>query len=239
MKALAKRLLSYTPYRIVRDRGVNRFDATERCLISLKERGFAPKLVVDGGAHLGWFSLTARQIFPDAAFHLIEPQPACAGSLRALCSRQGFTFHPCALATERGTVQLSRTEEPSTGAHVRLDGSANTVPVPAETLDGLFDWVTPEKRPLLKLDLQGFELFALRGAVNFLKSVEVILTEVSFFSQDYEPSPAELISFLAGSGFALYDVAALHARFRDNRLRQGDLIFVRHGTPLLADPSWA
>jgi hypothetical protein len=79
----------------------------------------------------------------------------------------------------------------------------------------------------------------LRGAAQFLRSVEVILTEVSFFSQAYEPSPAELISFLASTGFTLYDVAALGARFRDNRLRQGDLIFVRQGTPLLADASWA
>jgi hypothetical protein len=32
-------------------------------------------IVIDGGAHLGPFSLAAERIFPDAAFHLIEPHP--------------------------------------------------------------------------------------------------------------------------------------------------------------------
>ena len=97
---------------------------------------------------------------------------------------------------------------------------------------------SPGRNDLLKLDLQGYELHALRGGAAFLRSAEAILTEVSFFAQAYEPPIAELVSFLNDNGFQLYDVAALGGRPRDNRLKQGDLIFVRFGSQLLEDGRW-
>jgi hypothetical protein len=63
----------------------------------------------------------------------------------------------------------------------------------------------------------------------------VALTEVAFFAQAYEPLTAELVRFLDESDFGLFDVAALSARARDNRLKQGDLLFVRKGTSLAID----
>ncbi|PYR72998.1 MAG: hypothetical protein DMF87_26865 [Acidobacteria bacterium] len=47
-----------------------------------------------------------------------------------------------------------------------------------------------------------------------------------------------LVNWMHDAGFDLYDFAALVARRRDNRLRGGDVIFVRRGSPLLADVSW-
>ncbi len=83
-----------------------------------------------------------------------------------------------------------------------------------------------------------YELHALRGGVTFLQAAEVILTEVSFFAQAYEPPIAALVSFLSDNGFQLYDIASLSGRSRDNRLRQGDFIFVRIGSQLLKDGHW-
>jgi hypothetical protein len=68
-------LMAQTPYRIVRDRSANRFQAIETCLRQMKRRGFAPRMIIDAGAHIGSFSIAAQAIFPDAIFHLIEPQP--------------------------------------------------------------------------------------------------------------------------------------------------------------------
>ena len=95
-----------------------------------------------------------------------------------------------------------------------------------------------EDRCLLKLDLQGWELEALKGTKGILDRIEVILTEVSFFVQAYEPSIEELVYFLNEQGFALYDIAALGARPRDNRAHQGDFVFVRRDSPLMADTAW-
>jgi hypothetical protein len=65
-----------------------------------------------------------------------------------------------------------------------------------------------------------------------------VLTEVSFYAQAYEPTIAELVSFLDQNGFELHDVAALTARQRDNRLHQGDFLFVRKDSALAGDKRW-
>ena len=238
VKRLIKLLMEQTPYRIVRDKGENRFQAIETCLRAMKVRGFAPRVVVDGGAHVGSFSTAAQSIFPAAIFHLIEPQPACNEALRQLCAeKRGFVFHECALAEKQGHIPFTRTLEPSTGAHI-TSNNENAIRVVAATLDELFSTTTEDDRPLLKLDLQGYELHALRGGTTFLRSVEVILTEVSFFAQAYEPPIAVLVSFLNDCGFQLYDIASLSGRSRDNRLKQGDFVFARVGSQLIQDGRW-
>jgi ribosomal protein L11 methylase PrmA len=70
VKQLLRWIMAWTPYRIVRDRGANRFQAIETCLRAMKGRGFAPRVVIDGGAHAGSFSIAAQSIFPQAIFHL-------------------------------------------------------------------------------------------------------------------------------------------------------------------------
>jgi hypothetical protein len=45
--------------------------------------------------------------------------------------------------------------------------------------------------------------------------------------------------FLDAQGFSLHDVASLAGRARDNRLRQGDFLFVRRDSPLASDERWA
>jgi FkbM family methyltransferase len=237
IKRLVKSLMERTPYRIVRHYGANRFHAIEPCLELMKARGFAPRIIVDGGAHVGSFSLAAQAIFPGATFHCVEPQPACREPLRTLCAEKGFVLHASALAETPGRIDLTATAEPSTGVHV-ASGGEDAVSVAAETLDGLFGAVTRDDRALLKLDLQGYELQALKGGRIFLRSAEVILTEVSFYAQAYEPPIAALVSFLDDNGFQLYDIASLAGRARDNRPRQGDFVFVRDGSELLDDARW-
>jgi FkbM family methyltransferase len=205
----------------------------------MKERGFDPKVVIDGGAHLGSFSVMAKQLFPNAFFHLIEPQAACLPHLRALCVHEDFVLHECALSDVSGTLSLRDGDEPSTGAHVTFETSAVSRPVCAVTLDDLFRDKLNLGPTLLKLDLQGFELHALRGATEILRDIDVILTEVSFYPQAYEPSIAELTQFFNAHDFELYDIAAIAGRSRDNRAHQGDFIFAKKRSSLVSDRRWS
>jgi FkbM family methyltransferase len=173
---------------------------------------------------------------------MVEPQPACCAPLERLGVEHGFVFHPVALSAAAGTVRMVCGETPGTGAHIAWDvnRSPASADVEATTLDHLFAaTVTADDRILLKLDLQGHELLALSGASATLPLVEVVLIEVSFFQQTGEPTIPQIICFFDSKGFELFDIAALSGRTRDDRLRQGDLVFVRQGTTLLADRSWA
>ena len=65
-----------------------------------------------------------------------------------------------------------------------------------------------------------------------------MLTEVPFYAQSGIPLAAATIAFMSSVGFVLYDVASLSGRPRDNRLREGDVIFVRQDSQLLEDRRW-
>lgn len=244
LKDVLKRLISFTPYRIHRNWGTNRFQAIEETLIALKKNGFEASLIIDGGANDGSFSERMSRIFKKARFELFEPQPACVQNLEELAKDPRFHFHQTALGSRPG--ELFMVIDPcgniTGGAHVALnatEASANIARVSVCTLDQVLgSEVSQIDRAFLKLDLQGWELEALKGADHILDRIEVILSEVSFFAQAYEPSIEALIQFLDERGFALYDIAALAARRRDNRAHQGDFLFVRRDSSLMADTAW-
>jgi FkbM family methyltransferase len=245
VKGWLKSLLRHTPYRIIRARDPNRFQAIEETLTSLRSRGFSPNIVLDGGANVGDFARLVRRIFGQTAeVHLIEPQPACLPFLESLAKEAGYILHSVALGAQDGQM-LELAIDPvavTTGAHIAIAGADNgkTVTVPTATLDSLFaQRLQAEDCVLLKLDLQGWEQQALEGASTItLPLIEAVLIEVSFFPQAYEPPIASLMRFFDQSGFDIHDVASLSARCRDNRARQADFVFVNRRSSLAADTAW-
>jgi len=225
----------------------NRFDGMRDALVLLRRNGYAPRVVIDGGANAGAWSRLARAVFADPHTHMIEPQPACRPVLEDLVARTArLTFYPVAL-TEPGVPRVRMIGGGAggggTGARIASahEWEADQIECPATTLDALFmDRVRREDRALLKLDLEGHEAVALRGAVRLLQVVEVVVSEVQFFqiSDNGRPVFADMAGLLLDHGFELYDFACLSQRPRDFRLRMGDIVFVRRDSRLLADRSW-
>ena len=245
IKDAVKKLAEAFGYRIQRIPG-NRFQAMRDTLKMLSARGYAPSMVIDGGANMGQWTSLAGPIFPDAVFHLIEPQPACEAALAAVTrDRPRMIVHRLAITAPgvSSVVILGGAHEVgSSGAYVALpeESGADAMQCPAATLDALFAHVAPEHGVMLKLDLEGHELEALRGAVELLKKVEVVLSEVRFYDINHGGRPVfrQLLMFLSDHGFELYDIAALTARPKDKRLALGDVVFVRRDSALRADSSF-
>jgi FkbM family methyltransferase len=242
MKWILKSALARTPYRLVRRTRLNRFQAVDEALKSLAGRGFNPSAVIDCGANVGAFSRTVLTIFPKAVVHAVEPQPGCLPALEALGAEAGgrLVIHPialCAPEDDGATVRLATDAAAiSTGAHVAEEG----LPVHCRTIDAALETSAAAiEGALLKLDIQGYELHALRGATATLTKTDVVLTEVSFYAQAYEPALSTLFRLLADHGLELYDIASVYARPRDDRPRQADLIFVRTSSDIARDKAWS
>jgi hypothetical protein len=100
------------------------------------------------------------------------------------------------------------------------------IPVPVVRLD---DWAEAHGLPepdLLKLDLQGYELQALRGAPRCLQHARAALLELSF--QEFyagQPTPGRVITHLEQAGFRL---AAISPDIPAGKLlEQIDVLFLR------------
>ena len=246
---MAKKLLRRCGIRISRSAQPNRFQAMDETLLLLQKLGFAPGCIIDGGAnHTQWAEIASR-VFPSARSHLIEPQPACQRALQKFAAAHpGTQIHPVAL-TEGGKTSVTMFDVDGSGSSGAFVGSAEVfapglkpVTLPATTLDELFaDKIFAGERVLLKLDLEGHELPALRGAERLLKRIEVFVTEAHIFAPAaWQRSLfGEIAAEMQRNGFELFDIASLSGRGRDARLRIGDFVFVNKSSSLLKDREWS
>ena len=165
----------------------NRFDAAGDSLTLLRQAGYQPATIIDCGANEGQFAHLVTGIFPDAVIHLIEPQDACWPALDAFARRRSRTHVHRVAVTEPGVgrVRMHREgSEASTGAFVvrAEEDYPTSLEAASTTLDRLFaDTLSRGERALLKLDIEGHEVAALRGAGRLLTAVEVVYSEVRFY----------------------------------------------------------
>ena len=173
------------------------------------------ELFIDAGANTGLYSCLARS--RGARVIAVEPLPANLRWLLRNLAANGYRdvqVLPLALGERPGVLQLYGA---STGASL-VRGWAGASPlfersVPVSTLDLL---ITPQcrgKRTLVKLDIEGGELPALRGAEGLLSSspapvwlVEVNLTE--HHPDGLNPTFAEVFELFWRHGYAARTVEA-------------------------------
>ena len=110
---------------------------------------------------------------------------------------------------------------------------------PMRTLDSLLkdyrDQTGVNVKPtLLKLDVQGFELEAFKGAIETLKTVEVLVIETSLLQYN-EGSPllGEVLITLDCLGFQVLEVLGLQRTGPQQVLIQVDFAFVKKGSSLI------
>lgn len=198
--------------------------------------------VVDGGAHKG--SVTARLLerFAIDAVHAFEPIPELAAHIRRRFARRPeVTVHGAALAEHAGRARfhvtgnrfsssLLRPSSWSRHLHGRQVDAPEPLEVPTVRLD---DVLGGRAIDLIKLDLQGGELSALRGGAAVLAQTRAVLAEVEFIPL-YEGQPlfADLDAHLRSAGFRLFNLYELFT-LPDGQLTSGDAIFLnqRHFPP--------
>lgn len=83
---------------------------------------------------------------------------------------------------------------------------------------------------LVKLDIQGFELEALQGAISLFGHTEIFVMEVSLFSFDDVPGMPilrEVVDFMGARGYEAYDITEFARRPFDGALGQVDFAFTK------------
>jgi FkbM family methyltransferase len=178
-----------------------------------KARGFRPSLIFDVGASDGWWTSMVRPIFPGARFVLVEPrETGREPTVRA------------AVGAREGSAMLTDWDTASTLVPIDQPGVVQYA-VPVTTLDRLAErFGIPD---LVKLDIEGLELDALRGAGTLLGRTELFVVEVAMYRFVERPVFHEVVAYMAERGYFVYDVASFIRRPYDGAVGLMDLCFAR------------
>jgi FkbM family methyltransferase len=198
--------------------------------------------IIDVGANRGQFTLACRVAKPGVPIVAFEPIP---GEAETFCRVHGGSPQVLLIRSAVGdadgaaTLHLSRSADSSSLLPIgrrQVELFADTsqvaeITVPVRRLDDLEASWAGRSRQLLKVDVQGFELSVLRGAVHTLKSCAFVYAECSEVElYDGQPLRAEVAAFLKGHGFA--EPARFNPFFHEGQLIQADYLFSRTGDPL-------
>lgn len=206
-----------------------------------------PRTVVDVGANRGQFSLFALYAFPAATIVALEPLAAPAARFRRVfAGQQRVTLHHAALAPASGQscMHVSGRDDSSSllpitatqGQLFRGTDEVGTETVRTGPLCEFLDGRSIEEPALLKLDVQGYELEALRACGELLEKFEYICAEGSFVElYEGQVLADEMATWLRERG---YELVRSYGAVSDEsgRTIQTDMLFRRiedrrHGTP--------
>ncbi|MFN9709928.1 MAG: FkbM family methyltransferase [Bacteroidota bacterium] len=232
---IIKLLLSFKTKRSIKEKlGVPGLHAS---LLLLKQRGYHPEFVIDGGAYEGYWTLDFLEVFPDAKILMIEAQLSKSDKLDKIVKQYpGVEKHHCLLSDTDG--RMLQFHENETASQVVCNEFVVTNSRASESLDALLERRSLPSPDFIKLDVQGFELEVLKGGENALKTAEFCLLEVSLLDIGNEPLLNDVLSFMNNRGFQAYDICQLMRRPYDNALYQIDLLFIRKDSRFIADKRW-
>lgn len=168
---------------------------------------------VDVGANIGYFSLLgAKLVGPRGRVHAFEANPATACLLQTNLDRNGaanVVVHALAVGEEAGQATIHEPEDGNMGSDFASPcaGGSGGLQVRMDLIDAV---VKAERVRLIKLDIEGGEAKALRGARGLLADANA--PDLLF---EYAPSlleragdnGGELLEWLRGLGYALHEIA--------------------------------
>lgn len=194
--------------------------------------------VIDIGANRGQFALVARQNHPDARIYSFEPLEKAAIIYRRVFNNDPVTvLFPVAIGSTSGEsiIHVSRRDDsssllPITDKQNKLFPGTEEQSIDTIQIGHLAEYIEEDKiqePALIKLDVQGYELEALKGCIGLLHKFGYVYAECSFTELYAGQAMAdEVVCYLHKKGFMLAGIYNVHYD-RDGIAVQADFLFVR------------
>lgn len=127
---------------------------------------------------------TIATVFPNATYHLFEPLaellPEYRDNLSQLPTTIRSTLHPVGLGEKTGSTSMGIGYDPTASSALvkhKWQDFPDSAEVQIISLDDAVKTLSLPYLQLIKMDTQGFELKILKGAVETLQHVEMLLIE--------------------------------------------------------------
>lgn len=123
------------------------------------------RTAVDIGGHVGLWSMHLAKRFE--TLHAFEPVAAHRECYREnMNGRENYILHACALGEKEGSIRIETTPNSSGGSRVAGSGD-----IPMHTLDSF----RLQDVDFIKIDTEGYELYAVRGAEETIKRCRPVM----------------------------------------------------------------
>lgn len=175
------------------------------------EEGFIRSLLrpgdtfVDVGANIGNLTIAGKLEIKDGKAVAIEAHPRTYAFLASNIALNGLEVDTRNVAVGENAGMLTFSDMHADDCNgVSLVGEGISVPV--QTLDDALGALGEIR--LLKIDIEGYELMAFRGASDVLRRTKYVYFELwDKLTQRYGYQPAQLLGMLKEAGFTVYQIA--------------------------------
>jgi FkbM family methyltransferase len=175
--------------------------------------------ILDVGANLGYTAaVLGRAIDPGYQVYAFEPEPYNFSMLQRTANQRPLkgkiTAFQCAVGAEEGVIELWRNVRHHADHRVITDHFRLAVPgatgisVPMISIDQFLER-NPGPVSFVKIDVQGFEFPVCQGMSRTLEMnayLTIFLEYAPFALRDLGFDASELVAFLVGRGFQIYQV---------------------------------
>lgn len=168
-------------------------------------------VIFDIGGNIGWFSLILNRIASETNVDIFsfEPDPTNFALLEEnIRLNKAACVSPvqAAVAQESGKMTLHLFGKSNRGRHSLLAiHEGETIEIDTVTLDEFWqERALGDRAPkFIKMDIEGFELMALKGATSVLQRCPLVMLEYSpTYMRAAGLLPADLIELMEGHGFS-------------------------------------
>jgi FkbM family methyltransferase len=228
--------------RVLRGLGVDVVRYDERHSADLRRRHVMESrgvdVVLDVGANDGPYALLLRKHGFTGRIVSLEPQAAAFARLdRRAATDPRWEVRRLAAGAAAGTATLNVSANSSSSSLLAIEqqhvaGAPESATVSTETVEVMaiddLNLVAEHEHALLKVDVQGYELEALRGAEETLARTAVVEAELSLVPL-YAGAPLlpDVVSYLGGRGFHLAGLEPVFVDPANGTVLQLDGLFIR------------
>lgn len=188
---------------------------------------FFPNRILDIGANIGQFHLSAKYYYPQSFIFSIEASPDCEAELKQITEN----YYIGLLAKDNSEYDFYSRKDTGIGTgnsiyremtHFYSDDQLHIIKQHGIRLDDLFD--ASSEFDLIKIDTQGSELDIISGGLELCKKASGILLEVSITPyNEGAPLYDEVIEFMQNIGFTPKEVLD---ESRNHGAHQKDILFI-------------
>lgn len=187
--------------------------------------------LIDVGSNKGQFSILMNNYYPNIKIYSFEPQKKFLAIQKRILPFNNY-FYNIALGSTTGYKKFYITKREDSSSILEPVNNESKYKIKKikkiriERLDNIINLKKLKKPVIIKLDIQGYELEALKGSKKILNKIDYLITEISF-EKIYKKQVLEhnLINFLKKNNFL--EVKRTNITKIGNKTFQADILFIK------------